>query len=68
MHRLRVRTPFTSFNLLSYMKNLCAGLRYGRGRAGARGVIYAGLLLVGLSGRSSTARGDHESTPVHSGV
>jgi hypothetical protein len=27
MHRLRVRAPFTSFNLLSYMKNLCAGLR-----------------------------------------
>ena len=52
MHRLRVRTPFTSFNLLSYMKNLCAGLRYGRGRAVAWGVIYAGLLLVGLSGRS----------------
>jgi hypothetical protein len=27
MHRLRVRAPFTSFNLLSYMKNLCAGPR-----------------------------------------
>ena len=31
MHRLRVRTPFTSFNLLSYMKTFVRGCDMGGG-------------------------------------
>ncbi len=42
MHRLRFHAPFTSFSLLSYIKYLCAGLRWGRRRAVALGTISAG--------------------------
>jgi len=33
MHRLRFRTPLTSFNLSSYMKYLCAVLQWEGARA-----------------------------------